>query len=100
MPLDAATLRWAYEELPQFPEERVGIISERSVEGAPDLITEVVHEVAEGCGSPDDADGGNVRVAAGAGRSDTYDRYNSVIRGSRLIRAWRVAGAPRVDGDG
>jgi Uma2 family endonuclease len=27
--------------------ERVGIISERSVEGAPDLIVEVVHEVTE-----------------------------------------------------
>jgi Uma2 family endonuclease len=117
MPLDAATLRWAYEELPEFPEDdghryeyiagelvvtrfsslrhqevlgrllllmqqfmeahqlgrmyvgpvdvlfaigdlmapdlvfirkdRLAIISERSVEAAPDLIVEVVHEVAE-----------------------------------------------------
>lgn len=117
MPLDAATLRWAYEELPEFAEddghryeyiagelvvtrfssirhqevvgrlvlliqqfltahhlgrvyvgpvdvlfaigdmmapdlvfvrtERRGIISKRSVEGAPDLIVEVVHEVTE-----------------------------------------------------
>lgn len=117
MPLDAATLRWAYEELPEFPEddgyryeyiagelvvtrfsspvhqkvlmrlavllhgfaegnrlglvymgpidvlfaigdfiapdlvfvrtERLSIIGERSIEAAPDLVVEVVHEVME-----------------------------------------------------